>query len=100
MVKFVTTVVALALATSFAAAQTTSGPSGTTPQSAPNSGAGIPGQPGNKSGPAVKSPSTTTGSGMNSGVQTNDGRTLDTSKIPGQPGNKSGPATRPVQNPK
>ena len=32
----------------------------------PNSGAGIPGQPGSKSGPAVKPPSATTGSGVDS----------------------------------
>ena len=100
MIRFLATAAALAIATSFAAAQTTSAPSGTTPQSAPNSGAGIPGQPGNKSGPAVRPPSATTGSGMRSGDQTNEGRTQDASKIPGQPGNKSGPAVRPPAGPK
>jgi len=52
----------------------------------PNSGAGIPGQPGNKSGPPVKKPETM-GSDAN--------RTpADSSNIPGKPGSKSGPAVR------
>ena len=54
----------------------------------PNSGAGVPGHPGNKSGPAARR-SGTTGSDVNSGTSTQD-----TSKIPGKPGGKSGPATR------
>src|SRR5689334_17701703 len=54
----------------------------------PNSGAGVPGHPGNKSGPAAKR-SGTTGSDVNSGTSTQD-----TSKIPGKPGSKSGPAER------
>jgi hypothetical protein len=54
----------------------------------PNSGAGIPGQPGNKSGPAAKR-SGTTGSDVNSGTSTQD-----TSKVPGKPGGKSGPPAR------
>jgi hypothetical protein len=58
--------------------------------SAQNSGAGIPGQPGNKSGPAAKSSSATTGSGNNEGV-----REQDSAKIPGLPGSKSGPAVKP-----
>jgi len=52
-----------------------------------NSGAGIPGKPGSKSGPAAKPSSETTGSDMsdhNCAV-----RQQDPSKIPGQPGNKS-----------
>jgi hypothetical protein len=53
----------------------------------PNSGAGVKGMPGNKSGPAVK--------GDNSGNHSS-GTTQDTSKIPGMPGNKSGP---PAQKP-
>jgi hypothetical protein len=56
--------------------------------STPNSGAGVPGHPGNKSGPAIKR-SGTTGSDVNSGTSTQD-----TSKIPGKPGGKSGPAAR------
>jgi hypothetical protein len=57
---------------------------------APNSGAGVPGHPGNKSGPAAKRSGTTTGADVNSGTSTQD-----TSNIPGKPGGKSGPATRP-----
>jgi hypothetical protein len=58
----------------------------------PNSGAGIPGQPGNKSGPPARSLDTT-GSGVNS---SSDGgmQTQDASKIPGKPGSKSGPAAK------
>jgi hypothetical protein len=48
-------------------------------QTAPNSGAGVPGLPGNKSGPAVKP-------GESTGVRP------DQSKVPGLPGSKSGPA--------
>lgn len=48
---------------------------------APSSGAGVPGSPGNKSGPAVKpGEHNPTVSGQ------------DQSKVPGLPGNKSGPA--------
>ena len=46
---------------------------------APNSGAGVPGLPGNKSGPAVRP-------GEQSNVRP------DQSKVPGLPGSKSGPA--------
>ena len=53
----------------------------------PNSGAGITGQPGSKSGPAAKSPSATTGSGKS--------RNQDAAKVPGLPGSKSGPAVKP-----
>ena len=48
----------------------------------PNSGAGVQGMPGNKSGPAVN--------GKTSGEQSS-GANQDTSKVPGLPGNKSGP---------
>jgi hypothetical protein len=50
----------------------------------PNSGAGVQGMPGNKSGPAAKPQQNP--SGQSSGVN------QDTSKVPGLPGNKSGPA--------
>jgi hypothetical protein len=53
----------------------------------PNSGAGVQGMPGNKSGPAVK-PQTPAGE-QSSGVS------QDQSKVPGLPGNKSGPAQKP-----
>jgi hypothetical protein len=57
---------------------------------APNSGAGVKGMPGNKSGPAVN--------GKNSGDQSSS-TTQDTSKIPRMPGNKSGPpAQKPSNN--
>jgi hypothetical protein len=49
---------------------------------APNSGAGVPGLPGNKSGPAVKP-------GEESNVRP------DQSNVPGLLGNKSGPAQHP-----
>jgi hypothetical protein len=48
---------------------------------APNSGAGVPGSPGNKSGPAVKP-----------GEHNSTVSGQDQSKVPGLPGNKSGPA--------
>jgi hypothetical protein len=57
----------------------------------PNSWAGIPGQPGSKSGPAVKPPSATTGSGVDS----DQGRNQDATKVPGLPGSKSGPTVKP-----
>jgi hypothetical protein len=50
----------------------------------PNSGVGVQGMPGNKSGPAAK-PQQNPG-GQSSGVN------QDPSKVPGLPGNKSGPA--------
>jgi hypothetical protein len=71
---------ALVLAGPAALAQTTG---------SPNSGAGVQGMPGNKSGPAVK-PQTPAG-GQSSGVS------QDQSKVPGLPGNKSGPAEKPAK---
>jgi hypothetical protein len=60
----------------------------------PNSGAGIPGQPGNKSGPPARR-SGTIGSGVDSSSDVNGGmQTQDASKIPGKPGSKSGPAVK------
>jgi hypothetical protein len=57
---------------------------------APNSGAGVKGMPGNKSGPAANE--------KNSGNQSS-GTAQDASKIPGMPGNKSGPpAQKPANN--
>jgi len=61
--------------------------------SAQNSGAGIAGQPGNKSGPAVKPAPGTVGSTapdqQNPTVQQQD-----SSNIKGMPGNKSGPPAK------
>jgi hypothetical protein len=61
----------------------------------PNSGAGIPGKPGGKSGPAVKPPNETTGSA----VSPDEGRNRDVAKVPGLPGSKSGPAVKPPPGP-
>ena len=60
----------------------------------PNSGAGVPGQPGGKSGPAVKPSTATTGSGAESG----GGRNQEATKVPGLPGSKSGPAVKSPSN--
>lgn len=54
----------------------------------PNSGAGIPGQPGNKNGPPAKSG--TTGSANPAAVPSSK----DAAKVPGKAGGKSGPAVR------
>jgi hypothetical protein len=53
-------------------------------QTTPNSGAGQPGLPGNKSGPAVKPDQSAT--------------PPDTSGVKGLPGNKSGPAVQPPKD--
>jgi hypothetical protein len=50
----------------------------------PNSGAGVQGMPGNKSGPATKN------SGDQSSGTTQSSGTQDTSKIPGMPGKNRG----------
>ncbi len=84
-----TAAVVLALSAMPALAQTTK-PDVSQAPSAKNSGAGIPGMPGNKSGPAVKSD--TVGSG---GEQHNPTvKQQDPSKIQGMPGNKSGPPAK------
>ena len=62
-------------------------PSVSTPSGA-NSGAGTPGLPGSKSGPAAK-PSTDATSNNQDG-----NRNQDAAKVPGLPGSKSGPAVR------
>jgi hypothetical protein len=82
--------VVIAMLPAVALAQTTS-PDPQRTQSvqptSPNSGAGTPGQAGNKSGPSAKKPETT-------GSDTNSKPPQDVSKIPGKPGSKSGPAVR------
>jgi hypothetical protein len=95
MLRFLAGAVALAIVTLPASAQN-SPPAGPSQSTAPpgNSGAGIPGQPGNKSGPAVKGPSGTTGSGANSTEKQNESVGQDASKIQGLPGSKSGPAVK------
>jgi hypothetical protein len=59
--------------------------------SAPNSGAGISGQPGGKNGPATKAQ----GQVANSDQTNPTTRLQDTGKIPGKAGGKSGPAVLP-----
>lgn len=61
--------------------------------SAQNSGAGIAGQPGNKSGPAVKPGQGTIGSTAPN-QQNPTVQQQDTSNIKGMPGNKSGPPAK------
>jgi opacity protein-like surface antigen len=85
-------ILALAISSSAALAQTTPGVS--TIPSAPNSGAGIAGQPGNKSGAAAK-PGDTVGSGA--GANQQNPADLDTSNIKGLPGNKSGPPAKQLE---
>lgn len=60
--------------------------SGALAQNTPNSGAGKPGLPGNKSGPTVPTEQNAT--------------PPDTSGIKGLPGNKSGPAAQPPKTDK
>jgi hypothetical protein len=59
-------------------------------QNTPNSGAGKPGLPGNKSGP-TQTQSGTTSPGTSATPQ-------DTSGIKGMPGNKSGPSAKPPKS--
>lgn len=68
-------------------------------QNAPGSGGvskpGVPGQPGNKSGPAAKKSETTRGMGSTgSSTPSTATPSQDSSRVPGLPGNKSGPSDR------
>jgi hypothetical protein len=83
---------ALAVSASTALAQTQK-PDVSSAPSAQNSGAGIAGQPGNKSGPAVKPSRGTIGS---TAPNQHDPRVQqqDPSNIKGVPGNKSGPSEK------
>jgi len=93
MLRLCVGALALALATVPVAAQTSGQPSTQAPN-AQNSGTGIPGHPGSKSGPAAK-PSDSTGTvGMGNEPQNPAARQQDSSKIPGKPGGKSGPAEK------
>ena len=85
-------ILALAISGPAALAQTTNPGVSTTPD-APNSGAGIAGQPGNKNGPAAK-PGETVGSAAGANRQNSTDQMQDTSNIKGLPGNKSGPPAR------
>jgi len=95
MLRLLTRAAAIAIVTLPASAQTTTPPAGgqVTVPSGQNSGAGIPGKPGSKSGPAAKPSPETTGSDMSD--HNRAVREQDPSKIPGQPGNKSGPSPSP-----
>jgi len=86
------TALALVTAGSAALAQTTK-PDVSGAPSAQNSGAGIPGLPGNKSGPAVR-PGDAGGSAASANQQNTTVQQQDTSKIQGMPGNKNGPPAR------
>ena len=83
---------ALSAAPGFAQTQTTK-PDVSSAPSAQNSGAGIAGQPGGKSGPSAKQTGTV-GSGANAATQNPTVQQQDTSKIQGLPGNKSGPPAK------
>jgi hypothetical protein len=91
MLKCLIGAAALAIMTLPAAAQTQTpqtGSPGGTQTTGPNSGAGVPGPPGGKSGPSAKPQSET------SGATSDQTRQQDSSKIPGAPGGKSGPPVR------
>lgn len=75
---------ALMLLLAVPAGAQTAGNQTVTAPSAPNSGAGIAGQPGNKNGPAART-------GEDRGASSQQ----DASKIPGKAGSKSGPAVTP-----
>jgi hypothetical protein len=87
---------ALLLVVTPAVAQSTSGSTGTPTPSAPNSGAGVQGVPGNKSGPARRAGDSTTTTDQRGSATSSQ---QDASKIQGMPGSKSGPAAR-TPNPK
>jgi curli biogenesis system outer membrane secretion channel CsgG len=84
-VKKISVVIALLLAGALPVYAQSS--SGSTPApTAPNSGAGVQGMPGNKSGPAVRTDRSTNQPTGTAGQ--------DASKVPGTPGSKSGPAAK------
>jgi hypothetical protein len=85
-------ILALAISAPAALAQTTN-PGVSTAPSPPNSGAGIAGQPGAKSGPAAR-PGDTVGSAAGANQQNSTDQLQDTSNIKGLPGNKSGPPAK------
>ena len=65
---------------------------------APNSGAGVPGQAGNKNGPAASSSGTQ--ANRQAGQRNEAAGEQDSAKIPGKPGSKSGPSVMPPGEPK
>lgn len=76
-----------------AASGQTNKPDVSSAPSAQNSGAGIPGQPGNKNGPAVK-PGETVGSSSATDQHNPTVQAQDPSNVKGLPGNKSGPPAK------
>ena len=99
MLKILGAAAVLSLAILPAGAQTTNAPSSSS-QMAPsgqNSGTGVQGLPGSKSGPTVKSDrqgGMSGGATSGSSQQNSTVQQQDSSKIPGAPGNKSGPPAR------
>lgn len=103
MKPLITGVAALALAALAApvfAQSTTTQPNSSTPQqNEPGDGGrskvGVPGQPGNKSGPSDQRGETGAATGEEGDMSPNDNAAgSDNSKVPGLPGNKSGPAQK------
>ncbi|MBR0841180.1 hypothetical protein JQ607_13365 [Bradyrhizobium liaoningense] len=93
--KFTGAVILVALALPAAAWAQTDKPDVSSAPSAKNSGAGIAGQPGSKSGPAAK-PGETVGSSSTSPSGNTAVQSQDPANVQGAPGNKSGPpAKRP-----
>lgn len=90
--KWFVSAASLALVIAIPAAMAQSAKPETAP-SAQNSGAGIPGKPGSKSGPSVKSG--TVGSSATTNQENPTVRQQDPTGIQGKPGNKSGPPAKP-----
>jgi hypothetical protein len=97
---FTAAAIALIAASSPVLAQsTTTQPNSATPQQdAPGQGGrskvGVPGQPGNKSGPNANDGNASGQQGASAPEQTKPAGS-DESKVPGLPGNKSGPSQKP-----
>jgi len=91
--RAIVSLTALALAAAAPALAQTTTPDVSKAPSAQNSGAGIAGQPGNKSGPAVKR-GDTTGSTSSANQQNTTVQQQDSADVKGMPGNKSGPPAK------
>jgi hypothetical protein len=91
MRKFLIGAMAFAIVTLPAAAlaQVTNSPA--TQMTSPNSGAGVQGQAGSKSGPTAKPGNT---GAAPSQADSNPANAPEAAKIPGKPGGKSGPAVK------
>jgi hypothetical protein len=97
MLRLTAAAVALVAIASPAMSQTgtPAGAGQATVPSAQNSGAGIPGQPGNETAPAVRPPSTTSGANSSWSSDNEAGREDDSAKNPALPGTESGAAAEP-----